>query len=48
MCVSEENQSNNLYFCFRWLIVNFKREFSYEDIMSLWEVCDRSALYFDP
>ncbi len=27
-----------MYFCFRWLLVDFKREFPYEDIMRLWEV----------
>ncbi|GAU97657.1 hypothetical protein RvY_08916 [Ramazzottius varieornatus] len=27
-----------LYFCFRWLLVHFKREFSFEDVMRLWEV----------
>ncbi|XP_050347297.1 TBC1 domain family member 15 isoform X2 [Nymphalis io] len=30
--------SGNMYFCFRWLLVWFKREFSYRDIMRLWEV----------
>lgn len=30
--------SENMYFCFRWLLVWFKREFSYPDIMRLWEV----------
>uniref|UniRef100_A0A182W9R1 TBC1 domain family member 15 n=1 Tax=Anopheles minimus TaxID=112268 RepID=A0A182W9R1_9DIPT len=33
-----ENQSENMYFCFRWLLVWFKREFSNADIMQLWEV----------
>uniref|UniRef100_A0A182U2D0 TBC1 domain family member 15 n=1 Tax=Anopheles melas TaxID=34690 RepID=A0A182U2D0_9DIPT len=33
-----ENQSENMYFCFRWLLVWFKREFSNTDIMHLWEV----------
>uniref|UniRef100_A0A182QFF4 TBC1 domain family member 15 n=1 Tax=Anopheles farauti TaxID=69004 RepID=A0A182QFF4_9DIPT len=33
-----ENQSENMYFCFRWLLVWFKREFSNSDIMQLWEV----------
>lgn len=32
------NQSENMYFCFRWLLVWFKREFSNIDIMHLWEV----------
>lgn len=30
--------SDNMFFCFRWLLVWFKREFSHEDIMRLWEV----------
>ncbi|XP_072939281.1 TBC1 domain family member 15 isoform X2 [Epargyreus clarus] len=30
--------SGNMYFCFRWLLVWFKREFSFRDIMRLWEV----------
>lgn len=25
--------SGNFYFCFRWLLIWFKREFSFEDIM---------------
>lgn len=33
-----DNQSENMYFCFRWLLVWFKREFSNSDIMRLWEV----------
>lgn len=33
-----EHQSENMYFCFRWLLVWFKREFSNQDILSLWEV----------
>ena len=35
---TEDKESHNLYFCFRWLLVNFKREFSYEGIMTIWEV----------
>lgn len=31
-------QSENMYFCFRWLLVWFKREFVNEDIYELWEV----------
>ncbi|XP_055547412.1 TBC1 domain family member 15 [Wyeomyia smithii] len=34
----KENQSENMYFCFRWLLVWFKREFNNKDIMQLWEV----------
>uniref|UniRef100_A0A1B0DJW6 TBC1 domain family member 15 n=1 Tax=Phlebotomus papatasi TaxID=29031 RepID=A0A1B0DJW6_PHLPP len=33
-----ETGSDNMYFCFRWLLVWFKREFSQDDIMRLWEV----------
>lgn len=32
------HDSENMYFCFRWLLVWFKREFSHTDIMELWEV----------
>ncbi|MCO5568726.1 hypothetical protein L7F22_022425 [Adiantum nelumboides] len=28
----------NYFFCFRWLLIQFKREFPYEDVMRLWEV----------
>lgn len=34
----KDQQSDNMYVCFRWLLVWFKREFTYFDIMSLWEV----------
>ncbi|KAG0415112.1 hypothetical protein HPB47_007725, partial [Ixodes persulcatus] len=34
----DEQESGNLYFCFRWLLVLFKREFKCEEIMRLWEV----------
>lgn len=30
--------SDNMFFCFRWLLVWFKREFGHEDILRLWEV----------
>lgn len=33
----ENHDSGNLYFCFRWLLICFKREFSFPDIMTLWE-----------
>lgn len=34
----EEHGSENMYFCFRWLLVWFKREFSHSDVLTLWEV----------
>lgn len=33
-----EKSSSDLFFCFRWVLIRFKREFSYEDIQKLWEV----------
>jgi hypothetical protein len=34
----KDNESENMYFCFRWLLVWFKREFDNLDILTLWEV----------
>jgi hypothetical protein len=34
----ETSESTNLFFCFRWLLVWFKREFQWGDVMKLWEV----------
>ncbi|XP_021914957.1 TBC1 domain family member 15 [Zootermopsis nevadensis] len=34
----EKHDSGNMFFCFRWLLVLFKREFLHQDIMRLWEV----------
>ncbi|KAI8064510.1 rab-GTPase-TBC domain-containing protein [Gongronella butleri] len=33
----QRTDSFNLFFCFRWLLVWFKREFSWNDTMTLWE-----------
>ena len=35
---AESKESLNLFFCFRWLLVLFKREFTFEKIQRLWEV----------
>jgi hypothetical protein len=32
-----EHDSTNFFFCFRWVLVHFKREFSFDDTMRLWE-----------
>ncbi|PAA88185.1 hypothetical protein BOX15_Mlig013754g1, partial [Macrostomum lignano] len=32
------HEADNMYFCFRWLLVWFKREFHYNDVCRLWEV----------
>ncbi|OCT88929.1 TBC1 domain family member 15 [Xenopus laevis] len=34
----ESQDSGYLYFCFRWLLIKFKREFNFQDILRLWEV----------
>lgn len=34
----KEKESGNLYFAFRWLLVDFKREFNFSDLMCIWEV----------
>jgi len=35
----------NMYFCFRWILITFKREFKLNDIQRLWEVCWTSHLH---
>lgn len=34
----QEHESANMFFCFRWLLVWFKRELSQDDVMRFWEV----------
>ncbi|KAK9731846.1 Rab-GTPase-TBC domain [Popillia japonica] len=34
----DNHDSGNMFFCFRWLLVWFKRELNQEDVMKLWEV----------
>lgn len=34
----EQNDCLNYFFCFRWILLQFKREFEYEKTMRLWEV----------
>ena len=34
----DAKDSGNLYFCFRWLLIWFKREFPFTDVMRIWEV----------
>ncbi|KAI8813151.1 rab-GTPase-TBC domain-containing protein [Cladochytrium replicatum] len=34
----EQTDSVNMFCCFRWLLILFKREFEYQDTMRLWEV----------
>ncbi|KAH9508635.1 hypothetical protein Btru_049488 [Bulinus truncatus] len=34
----ESHDSGNFYFCFRWILIIFKREFHFHEIQRLWEV----------
>ncbi|KAG9331749.1 hypothetical protein JZ751_017265 [Albula glossodonta] len=34
----ESQDSGYLYFCFRWLLIRFKRELTFHDVLRLWEV----------
>uniref|UniRef100_V9KEN0 TBC1 domain family member 15 n=1 Tax=Callorhinchus milii TaxID=7868 RepID=V9KEN0_CALMI len=34
----DSRESGSLCFCFRWLLIWFKREFAFQDILRLWEV----------
>ncbi|KAL3884053.1 hypothetical protein ACJMK2_030276 [Sinanodonta woodiana] len=34
----ESHESGNFYFCFRWILIHFKREFPFNDVQRLWEV----------
>jgi len=34
----EKTEGLNLFFCFRWILIAFKREFPFEDVLRLWEV----------
>ncbi|KAF9480108.1 RabGAP/TBC [Pholiota conissans] len=34
----EKTESMNLFFCFRWILIAFKREFPFDDVLRLWEV----------
>ncbi|KAG8933952.1 GTPase activating protein [Tulasnella sp. 419] len=33
----EKSDSLNLFFCFRWILIWFKREFQFDDVANLWE-----------
>ncbi|KRY72188.1 TBC1 domain family member 15 [Trichinella pseudospiralis] len=35
--LSKSKDSGEMFFCFRWLLVLFKREFTFDDIFRLWE-----------
>ncbi|KAH6818459.1 RabGAP/TBC domain-containing protein [Perilla frutescens var. frutescens] len=34
----KQNDCLNYFFCFRWILIQFKREFEYEKTMCIWEV----------
>ncbi|GFR42982.1 hypothetical protein Agub_g3981 [Astrephomene gubernaculifera] len=35
----ERRDCLSYYFAFRWLLIHFKREFKFEEVLSLWEAC---------
>lgn len=35
---AEKTDSLNLFFCFRWILISFKREFAFSQVIRLWEV----------
>ncbi|TFK76505.1 RabGAP/TBC [Pluteus cervinus] len=34
----EKRDALNLFFCFRWVLIAFKREFPFDDVLRFWEV----------
>ncbi|KAI3410592.1 Rab-GAP TBC domain-containing protein [Psidium guajava] len=34
----KQNDCLNYFFCFRWVLIQFKREFEYEKVLRLWEI----------
>ncbi|PLW50278.1 hypothetical protein PCANC_05602 [Puccinia coronata f. sp. avenae] len=36
-CHFEKTNSLNLFFCFRWILISFKREFEFQDVLKVWE-----------
>lgn len=36
-CHFEKTNSLNLFFCFRWILISFKREFDFQDVLKVWE-----------
>ncbi|KNE93262.1 hypothetical protein, variant [Puccinia striiformis f. sp. tritici PST-78] len=36
-CHFEKTNSLNLFFCFRWILISFKREFEFNDVLKVWE-----------
>ncbi|VDO52605.1 unnamed protein product [Onchocerca flexuosa] len=43
----ESHNSDDMYFCFRWVLVVFKREFCFDDIMRLWEHVNDLSMHID-
>lgn len=33
----EQTNSLNLFICFRWILIGFKREFAFQDVLKVWE-----------
>ncbi|KAG2455460.1 TBC17 protein, partial [Polypterus senegalus] len=43
----DSKDSGTLCFCFRWLLIWFKREFSFQDILNLWEHINELTMKLD-
>ncbi|TKS91432.1 TBC1 domain family member 17 [Collichthys lucidus] len=43
----DSQDSGSLCFCFRWLLIWFKREFSFEDILVMWEHINELTMKLD-
>lgn len=36
--ITEKAEALNLFFCFRWVLIAFKREFPFDEVLRLWEI----------
>jgi hypothetical protein len=36
--IAEKAEGLNLFFCFRWVLIAFKREFPFDEVLGLWEI----------
>ena len=43
----DKHNSTNMFFCFRWLLILFKREFELDDVEHIWDVSQFLQLELD-
>jgi hypothetical protein len=41
---TENADGLNLFFCFRWILIGFKREFPFDEVLRLWDVGSSDAI----